>query len=523
MSNAATRGRRRVLLVGLDSADAELIEKWALEGVLPTFERLRREGNWSRLGTTAEIMHVSAWPTLYTGTTPGHHGMYHAYQVRAGLHGIHRTEPQWCGRPPFWKYLDDAGRRCVIFDAFMDYQLPGFHGVQILEYGTWTWFGEPASSPGGLLGDIKTRFGAYPAPEHADLVQVPDEPLRFRDQLVEGARVKARITRALMAEQDWDLMFVTFGEPHGAGHYLWHFGDPDYPLQPPAESLRGLNLVQDVYAGVDAAIGSVLEAVDDDTTVIVTSADGMGANYSGCHLMPELLHRMNLFHGGGVGGGAAARDKPRNGFLQTLRQAVPLGFRQSVTRCLPRRMRYQLGMKWVNSSVDWSRSKVFCVPNSNEGYFRVNLAGRDPSGSVGAGAEYDEILGRLGEELRTLRAPQTGLQAAERVTLVDEVYSGARRADLPDAVISWNGAAQVVDQIETGSFGSIHKQAGYATSPFYTGNHRATAFAATLGAGCRDANSVSEPHVLDIAPTILALLGVDLPGHFEGRTWSGAS
>jgi predicted AlkP superfamily phosphohydrolase/phosphomutase len=332
-------GRRRVLLIGLDSADAELIERWADDGTMPALARLRREAVWRRLGTTAEIMHVSAWPTLYTGTTPGHHGMYHAYQVRAGLAGIHRTEPQWCGQPPFWRQLDEAGKRCVIFDAFMDYPLPDFRGVQILEYGTWTWFGEPGSTPRGLLGEMRRRFGRYPAPEHADLVKVPDDPLRFRDQLVAGAAVKARITRALMEEQDWDLLFMTFGETHGAGHYLWHFGDENYPLQPQDAALRGVNLVRDVYAGVDAAIATILEGADDNTTVIVTSADGMGPNYSGCHLMPELLHRMDLFHGGGVGGGGEAVSKPKTGLMQTMRQAVPLSFRQSVTRCLPRRMR----------------------------------------------------------------------------------------------------------------------------------------------------------------------------------------
>ena len=65
------------------------------------------------------------------GTTPGHHGLYHAYQIRAGEQVIHRTDPTTCGRPPFWKFLDDAGRRCVVFDAFMDYPLPGFRGVQV--------------------------------------------------------------------------------------------------------------------------------------------------------------------------------------------------------------------------------------------------------------------------------------------------------------------------------------------------------------------------------------------------------
>jgi predicted AlkP superfamily phosphohydrolase/phosphomutase len=520
MNRSLAPARRRVLLIGLDSADAELIERWAGEGALPGFRRLMDEGRWSRLGTTADVMHVSAWPTLYTGTTPGHHGMYHAYQVRAGVHGVQRTEPQWCGVPPFWKALDDAGRRCVIFDAFMDYPLPGFRGTQILEYGTWTWFGEPGSIPRSMLGDLKRRFGPYPAPEHANLVQVPDEPLRFRDQLVEGARVKARITRALMSEQDWDFMFVTFGEPHGAGHYLWHFGDVDYPLQPLSESLRGINLVRDVYAAVDSAIASILGEVDDNTTVIVTSADGMGPNYSGCHLMPELLHRMDLFHGGGVGGGDGGDAKPRNGVLQTLRQAVPLGFRQGVTRCLPKRLRYQLGMKWVNSSIDWQRAKVFCIPNSNEGYFRVNLAGREPTGIVAGGTEYDDILGRLGEELAGLRAPRSGLPAAERISMIDDIFPGQRRQDLPDASISWNLEARIVDEIVSAGHGSIRRQAGHATSPYYTGNHRAAAFAVSYGINSPDARAATHPHLLDIAPTVLQLLGVDLPGYYEGQAWS---
>lgn len=495
------RQRRRVLLIGLDSADAELIEKWTDDGTMPALARLRREAAWRRLGTTAEVMHVSAWPTLYTGTTPGHHGMYHAFQVRAGVHGIQRTEPQWCAQPPFWQALDAAGRRCVVFDAFMDYPLPDYRGMQILEYGTWTWFGEPGSTPRGLLGELRRRFGAYPAPEHADQVEVPADPLRFRDLLVAGAAIKARITRALMQEQEWDFLFVTFGETHGAGHYLWHFGDTGYPLQPADDKLRGMPLVRDVYAGVDAAIAAILEGADDGTTVIITSADGMGPNYSGCHLMPELLHRMDLFHGSGVGGGKPD-SKPRTGLLQSMRQAVPLGFRQSVTRCLPKHLRYRLGMKWVNAAIDWGRSRVYCVPNSNEGYFRVNLAGREPTGMVAPGAEYEEILGRLQAELQALRGSGTGAHAAERVTLTDTAFGGARRVDLPDAVISWNLAARIVDSVDTASFGCIRGKAGYATSPFYTGNHRALAFALTRAPDWQGAATASDPDVLDIAPTI---------------------
>ncbi|MEO1019945.1 MAG: alkaline phosphatase family protein, partial [Pseudomonadota bacterium] len=73
---------RKVLIIGLDCADRELMERWCEEGHLPTLQRLRARQGVSPLSSTAEIMHVSAWPTLHTGTTPGQHGMYHAYQVR---------------------------------------------------------------------------------------------------------------------------------------------------------------------------------------------------------------------------------------------------------------------------------------------------------------------------------------------------------------------------------------------------------------------------------------------------------
>ena len=523
MANTASGKTPRVLLIGLDSGDAELIEQWMAEGHMPNFARLARQGLWTRIGTTADVMHVSAWPTMYSGTTPGHHGLYHAYQVYAGEQLIRRPDPAGIGQPPFWKYLDAAGRKCIIFDAFMNAAVSGFGGMQILEYGTWTWFGEQASTPSGLLGSLQRRFGAYPAPEHTIQVKVPDQPLQFRDSLVAGARVKSRITQALMRENDWDMLFVTFGEPHGAGHYLWHFDDGGYPLQPSDPSLRGRHVMRDVYAAVDEAIGGILDALDDRTSLIITSGDGMGPNCAGAQFMPELLHRMGLFYSGHVGNPQQPRGAgaaPRKGVMSKLREAVPLGLRQSVSRCMPRSLRSQLSLKWLNAGVDWQRSKVFCIPNSNEGYFRVNLRGREPLGNVAPGGECEELLGSLYEALQRLVNPANGLRATERVCLTDAVFPGARRKDLPDAVATWNAQARLGEEIATPDLGVIRRPACHDVSPFYTGNHRPNAFALLAGPALRAGTSLPDGHILDIAPTILAMLGVDGPAHFEGRAWS---
>jgi predicted AlkP superfamily phosphohydrolase/phosphomutase len=512
----------RVLLIGLDSADAELIERWVREGDLPTFARLICEGSWSRLRTTAEVMHVSAWPTLYTGATPGRHGMYHAYQVRAGSQLIHRTLPDWCALPPFWKFLDDAGRRCIIMDAFMDYPLEEFKGIQICEYGTWTWFSEPYASRTRLLDEIVKRFGSYPAPEHSQQVTIPDQ-LSFRDKLVRAAAVKGEAVTWLLAEYPWDMAFVTFGEPHGGGHYLWHTGDPDYPIYRPVPDLP--HPLKDVYAAVDHAIGHVLAAHEDErTTVLITSGDGMGPNYSGAHLMPDLLHRMGVFFAPTVGHGLAKQPMaaPKKSLAATVRNLIPLSVRQSISRCLPRSVKYKLNMKWVNADIDWQRTQAFAIPNSNEGYVRINLEGREPKGNVSQGERYRELMGTIKAELDALVNPATGHRCAHGVYLVDEVFEGAERKHLPDVVISWDFDAKVLDQVEGPAAGHVEGKCGYDTPAYYTGNHRANAFLLGHGAGIARGATVAGGHIVDIASTVLALLGVDAPAQFEGRDRSAS-
>ncbi|MCX7629542.1 MAG: alkaline phosphatase family protein [Geminicoccaceae bacterium] len=510
---------RRVLLIGLDAADAVLIERWAREGHLPTFTRLMREGSWSRLRTTAEVLHVSAWPTIYTGVNPGRHGLYHAYQVRAGDQRIHRTDPRWMAVPPFWKFLDGLGRRCIVFDAFMDSPTEGFAGVQIGEWGTWTWFGEPFSRPSGLRERLIREVGPYPAPEHSRQVTVPDQRW-FRDRLVAAAGLKARAVDWLLRQHPWEMAFVTFGEPHGGGHYLWHTGDPDYPVHRPVPGLP--HPLLDVYAAVDRAIGEILARhLDDRTTALIVSGDGMGPNYSGAHLMGELLHALDLFHAPGVGGAKeGSAPVAKRSLASRLRELVPLPVRMAVSRCLPRRLQTRLSLKWLNADIDWTRTRAFPIHNNNEGFVRINLAGREPRGIVAPGAAREELLARLELELRALRNP-TNRRPAGRVYLLDSLFPGSERPHLPDIVISWDEQARVLDRLEGPSAGLVCGKCGYETPAYYTGNHRPNAFLLAAGAGVTAGARLEDGHILDVPATVFGFLGVDPPPHFEGRDRSG--
>ena len=511
-------GNNKVLLLGLDSADSELIDRWCNEGYLPAMARLREEGLWSSLRTTAEVMHVSAWPTIYTGTLPGKHGMYHAYQVRAGEQEIFRTRAEEIAQDPFWKYLDDAGRKCIVMDAFMDYRLDGFKGIQIVEYGTWTWFTTPSSTPSRIFKDIVSKFGKYPAPEHTQVLNVP-EPREFRDRLVKGAAVKADVANWLLENHDWDMAFISFGEPHAAGHFLWHVEDKSYPSH---EDIDGLEYcMRETYMAIDAAIGKIVDRLDDSVTVMVTSGDGMGPNYSGCHHIPELLHNLDLFHSASVGQVEdEARERPKKGLLSMIREAIPLSVRHSISRCMPHDLHYKLSMKWANSGIDWSRSSAFCIPNANEAYVRLNRSGREPQGIVADESAYRGLIASLDQEFKTIVNPDNGRSAVHRVYDTDQVFAGPTRGNLPDLVVTWDPQAEVLGNIRSANGGLVAKQAGYETAPYYSGNHRPNAFVLARGPSVSAGSSLQEGHIADIAPTILELLGVEPPAHFDGQAWS---
>jgi Type I phosphodiesterase / nucleotide pyrophosphatase len=65
-------------MIGVDAGDVEYIE--ASAGSLPNLQRVLGSGARFNLDSTADVLTGSVWPTFYTGTIPGDHGVYHPIQ-----------------------------------------------------------------------------------------------------------------------------------------------------------------------------------------------------------------------------------------------------------------------------------------------------------------------------------------------------------------------------------------------------------------------------------------------------------
>ena len=139
------------------------------------------------------------------------------------------------------------------------------------------------------------------------------------------------------------------------------------------------------------------------------------------------------------------------------------------------------------------------------GRFYVNLKGREREGCVQAGAEYEQVRRDLADALMEIRDPYDGAPVIDRVLMREEAFVGDDLDAAPDLMAV---PAQGYDLK-----GGFEKRVLFESSPV-NGTHTfddALWFANAPGLASDDAT------VMDILPTMMALLGLEIPDGVDGR------
>lgn len=503
---------RRMAVIGLDSADLSLIEQWSDNGLLPVFARLRREGTWIRLKNRGEFPSTTIWPSIYTGTHPGKHGIYYIVRIAEGKPQLELVGPEQCRQTPFWVQLQARGTHTIVVDVPFTHAVPALHGLQISNWGTYERYGSATSEPPRVLREIRRRFGRFPfGPEMSRNAPATDRDFRrARRKLLSGVSVKGAMIRRLMCNHDWDFFMAVFAETHPAGHYFWDFHSAS---STPKSGVEFSSTLLDVYKSVDDEIGKIIATLDGRTNLLVVSGHGMGPNHTGWHLLPDMLGHIGVSPSKAKGG-AHPDDAGERAWLLHLRESIPRKWRDSVSHLLPDNLRDYLQIHWATANIDWIKDRAFSLPTDAHGFIRVRLKGRDANGNVNPGPEYEEICRKISRTLKGLCDPQTGKPVVGEVFLTDEIFPGLERDNLPDLIVSWRNGKKI-EGVLSKEIGTV---SGKLPDP-RTGNHRAEGFALLYGPGVTK-DQESEGHLLDIAPTILDFYGHDLPDSFDGRSWT---
>lgn len=527
---------RRVLAIGLDAAEPSLLEEWCEAGELPVLTRLRAAGAYAPLRHREICRSETLWTMVQTGCEPERTGYWLQQRFDPQAYAMTPFAPyEFRDIPPF--YALGETRRVIAFDIPQSRPSPNVSGTQVIAWGVHSPMHPFAIHPPELGEHLRQAYGPHPsAAVHYATLWRRSEVERLYRPLLLGAQRRAHICLDLMQGNEWDLCVVVFAETHLGGHYLSHVHDRTHPYHRPGEP----DLLLDVYRAVDAALGQIVAAAPPDTHVVVFSAHGIetsSADLPSSVFLPELLYRHSFPGRCGLVDRRAAslppiEQHPPRGWVASIwndragasawrrlaGRHLPLGLAYRLERLagLPELPRHPLAASdghqpplWYQPA--WPQMKAFALPSFSEGYVRINLRGREAAGIVEP-AEYDALCKEISDMLRELVDPRSGESLVENIVRPRRSPQDTdRRLPDPDLIVVWKGrTADVVDSPRLGRIGPLplHRAASHSTRGFVT----------LTGPDITPQTVLPEGRPVDLAPTILRLLGVTPPEYMDGRS-----
>jgi predicted AlkP superfamily phosphohydrolase/phosphomutase len=161
-------------------------------------------------------------------------------------------------------------------------------------------------------------------------------------------------------------------------------------------------------------------------------------------------------------------------------------------------------------AVDWDRTRAYCP---DEASLYLNLRGRDPKGSVEPGEEASRLLDEIVDGLLRLPEPDSGEPVPTMVLRKEEIYCGPFLSDAPDLVLAMDDhRTEVMAEIGSGCLFNLN--------PVRSGTHTPEGLFIAKGPGIV-AGRVHGAGLMDIAPTVLHLMGVPVPEETDGQVLLG--
>jgi len=516
----------KLLVIGLDAATFDLIDPWVAEGRLPTLSRLMADGSRGELRSVPNLNSIPSWASFMTGTNPAKHGLFWFYERRPDSYAFRYLNGSDLQVPPFWDILSTVGQRAGVINVPMTYPARPLNGFIIAGLDAPSEESPRFTCPAGLYQEIREKVGRY---------QIDTNILGYArrgryDQALKATQeviaIRAATASYLMAEYPWDLFVVVFTALDRVQHTFWHFMDPTHPGHDPRQAARYGDAIYRCYAQLDAVVGDLVAQAGPGADVIVVSDHGFGFNQKGYHFLGPWLTSLGLFY---PVEGKGANGKARQLLTTALRETAAVGdglvskrLRRKLMALLPGG-RAGLVKELHQVHCDWSRTKAY-VDYIHPGIW-VNLRGREPQGIVAPGREYEALRNELIERLLDCRDLDAGKPIVRAVKRREEVYSGPYLHKGPDLVIEWNYEV-VISGLRyhdgTGREVIVREEADIVERRQVSGDHRPEGIFIASGPHIKTGQEISGARIMDIAPTVLKLMGVPIPAYMDGRALTEA-
>lgn len=500
--------KARVFIVGLDGATFDLILPWIREGRLPSLSHMMENGVYGELRSTIPILTPVAWSSFMTGKNPGKHGIASfftrekdSYVVKV-INSTHRSARE------IWAILSENGKKVGIVNVPLTYPPKSVNGFMIT----------------GMMTPPKSDNFTYPSLLKEEVEKVVGgstlDPLLtsleredvFINEVFDSTEKMAKISLLLTEKREPDLFMVVFNGTDYIQHRFWKYIGPKHPEYEAENSVKYRKMFLQFYQKIDEILGNFLKMADERTTLIVMSDHGFGPLHKYIHVNSWLMQTGLL----------KLRKRPKTRLkrflykiginpekiLNALFSIHLVNIRIKTNRTDEKLQNISNKFFLSFSDVDWHKTKAYSI---GSGSIYINLKGREPSGTVSPGQEYESLREQISTRLYGLKDPETGEFVIEKVCKKEEIYNGPHIDTLPDIVFIPKPGYTTFEEHEFAAKSVITQ------AKTVSGTHRLNGILLMRGGGIKKSATLQDASIMDLAPTILYLLGLPIPTDMDGR------
>ena len=490
----------KTLIIGIDGATFDLIKPWAEAGHLPNLARLINGGAHGELMSTLPPVTSPAWPTFMTGCNPGKHGVFDFIQPSgADFSLVNATKIK---QPTIWQRLSSAGYKVGVLNVPVTYPPQPINGFMVS--GILSPKGVDISYPADLINRYKDKVGDYRVAPNVQY-KAGNEAAYIED-IYGLIKAQGDWALTLMRKEEWDVLMVHFIALDIMMHALWRFMDENHARH---EESAFKHAIRDGYKLVDSYVGRMLGQAPTDTTVVVMSDHGFGPLNNIVNLNNYLMDQGILK----LEQAAWTQIKAwawRRGLTpaSVYRMIETIGLQNLATRVSKNARNKVVGKFLSFDSIDWSQTVAYSMGHVGQIY--LNVKGREPNGIV-TEEDYFQKRAEVIEALEQLK-DETGRPIVSKIIVREDTYHGPYTEEGPDIHL-------VLDDYNMIAFPLFATNGQVITNQIRgdSGCHRSEGICIIHGPTIKPGQALTNANILDLAPTIMHLMGQPVPRLMDGR------
>ncbi len=509
----------KVLLIGLDGADPELLRKWISAGALPHLEKIAMDGAFSSLRSTIPPFTYPAWSSLLTGVNPGKHGIIDFTCRIPNSYDVRFINATYRRKPTIFKTLSQAGMMVGAMGFPTMYPPESVNGWVISGFDSPVAVNADASFcyPRELFQELEENVTRYTLTGIQELRIGKNWHTRARKQMIQNIRDRTRIAVYLLQKSHYTLAGIVFSESDTVSHHFWSAHDPDSPRRTPDLETHS-DAIYEIYRELDTAVGKLCEHLDPDGHVFIVSDHGFQGTGARSVSINRMLHQSGFL--------AFKPTKSRNSLWQHLSRSgtrlLPVRTQEWIFRNIPGGIPSRIESGARTAGIDLKNTLAF----SEELNYFPSIWLHDqrfPLGHDLWAEKRVQILTEIKEKLLGVIDPETGSPVIRKIHFRESLYSGEAVSDFPDLILELNndhGYAYPITR--SNSPGPCitplppHEMTGRKGGSM-NGSHGPDGILLAGGPHIRSDSPPDDPGIEDVFPTILHLINHPVPGDIDGR------